>query len=274
MKVLIIDHDPVKAQIIRSKLESLNYVVEHESIKDKAMERLAVGQYGIIFLDPSPLSGARSVVVNIRRTVNNYPYIFLVSDQTTQIEAITSGVNDLIEKPIAPTEIEDKIDNAVRLRRLISNIGNEAEDFPSAGGVIAKSAFNQLFLSAIERADRYGEKSYILFISLHNHREIIETDGPYPGDSAVAQLSQALVILRRQSDIIGQTSQNEYALLLQRPAYEAEPTEAAERFAAELSKSNVLRTTTSNPMEISIKLVELPTGIKVASYNFNVDNNE
>lgn len=268
MRVLIIDHDEIKAQIVRSKLEGLGHRVEYEPMKDHAVERLVNGEYGIIFLDPSPMTSARPVVVNIRRTVRNYPYIFLMSDSSTQLEAIQSGVNDLLEKPVDPGNLEEKVKNAVRLRTLINRIGNDSEDFPSAGGVIAKSAFNQLFRSAIERADRYGEKSYVLFISISNYQDIIDKDGPYPADFSVANLSQKLVHERRQSDIIGQTAKNEYALLLQRPTYDSEPIEAADRFAESLSKCTDIETNGSTIAEISVELLELPTGALVSNHWF------
>jgi hypothetical protein len=42
--------------------------------------------------------------------------------------------------------------------------------------------------------------------------------------------------LRRQSDIIAQTGRNEFCLMLQRPLYETEPMEAANRFADALRR--------------------------------------
>ena len=51
---------------------------------------------------------------------------------------------------------------------------------------------------------------------------------------AVAKLCRYLVLLRRQSDIIGQTACNEYRLLLQRPAHADEPAEVADYLIAGL----------------------------------------
>lgn len=271
MRVLIIDHDQVKAQVIRSKLEGLGYTVDYEPVKDNAVERIRHGDYGIIFIDPAPLTSARPVILNIRRSIRQYPYIFLVCDETTQSEAIKAGVNDVLSKPINPEDLDNKMVNAQRLRTRIEHIGNHEQDFPSAGGVIAKSAFNQLFLSAIDRADRYAEKSYILFISISNYSDILDVDGPYHADYAVAQLSQFLVRERRQSDIIGQTDKHEYALLLQRPTYETEPLEAAQRFATVLDGPNDIQTMASVSPEITVRLLELPTGKNLAEYTFKKD---
>ncbi len=262
MKILVVDRDELIVQLIQSKLHPLGHTVYHETGKNEAVERLSKEAFDVIFLDPMPLKTARPVILNIRRSVPNYPYVFLLSGEATREDALKAGTNDVIGKPIDSAELIEKVTNAERLTELVARIGDDSEDFPSAGGVIAKSAFNQLFLSAIDRADRYGEKTSILFISLSNYKEIIEMEGQYAADFAVAKLSQYLVLLRRQSDIIGQTGKNEYALLLQRPAYETEPVEAANRFADSLSSCEEITTPTSAPVEITISLLEVPIGSK------------
>jgi len=217
-------------------------------------------------MDPSPLSNARPVILNIRRTVANYPYIFLLSETTTREEATKSGANDVMSKPLDPSSLEEKVANAERLLQLVKRIGDDSEDFPSAGGVIAKSAFNQLFLSAIDRADRYGERTFILFITMSNYIDIRDFDGPYAADYAVAKLSQYLVLLRRQSDIIGQTAKYEYALMLQRPVYDTEPVEAANRFAESLNGFKDIASSGATPVEITVSLVAVPTGQKLIEH--------
>lgn len=263
MKVLIVDRDEIVADMIRSKLVSSGNQVVQEPSKNSVIERVAKDEFDLIFLDPSPLTSPRPVILNIRRAINNYAYIVLLSDSISQVEAVKSGANDLLGKPLDSAELDQKIKNAERLTALVTRIGDDSEDFPSAGGVIAKSAFNQLFLSAMDRADRYGEKSYILFIGISNYKEIKELDGSYAAEYAVAKLSQYLVLLRRQSDIIGQTAKHEYALLLQRPVYETEPVEAASRFIESIQKYDEIISSGSTPVEITVSLVEVPTGLTV-----------
>jgi len=260
MKIMIIDREEVAAQMAASKLEALYHQVSIEPEKDKAVHRAMAEETEIFLIDPMPVNSVRPFILNLRRNVSNYPYIFTFGQDVTLEDAIKSGANDIFQKPIDPTGIEEKLVNCEALIKLVGRIGDDSEDFPSAGGVIAKSAFNQLFLSALDRADRYGERTYVLFISVSNYQEILEMDGSYAADYAVAKLSQYLVRLRRQSDIIGQTAKYEYALLLQRPAYETEPIEAANRFAESLGKCGDIVSSGSTPVEITVKLVELPVG--------------
>ena len=266
MKILIVDRDEMTTQLIKSKLEPLAHQVFVESVKNDAIELVASEEFDVIFLDPSPLTSARPIVLNIRRSVRNYPYIILLGNEGSREDALKAGMNDYLAKPIDGAALMQQMESAERLVGLVNRIGDDSEDFPSAGGVIAKSAFNQLFLSAIDRADRYGEKTFILFIFLSNYKEIFEMDGPYAADYAVAKLSQYLVLLRRQSDIIGQTAKYEYALMLQRPQYETEPVDAANRFAEAIDGFQDIVSSGATPVEVTVRLLDIPTGSAIVEH--------
>ena len=164
--------------------------------------------------------------------------------------------------------LDDIVEQARYFTHLVKHISDDSEDFPSAGGVISKSAFNQIFLSSIDRADRYGENTFILFISMSSYKEVYATEGPYVAEYAMAKLSQYLVTLRRQSDIIGQIAPNEYALILQRPLYETEPTEAASRFIEALaSYPGFMKLDTKN-IEINVTLASVPDGRRPVNKTF------
>jgi CheY-like chemotaxis protein len=266
MKILIVDRDEAAIHIAKSKLEAAGHVVVVEPSKNAASDRVQTGSFDLVLIDPSPLENARPTISGIRRAVGNYLYIALMSETLSKAQALEAGANSILSKPLDPAALELALVNARRLLKLVARIGDDSEDFPSAGGVIAKSAFNQLFISAMDRAGRYGEKTSLLFISVSNYQDILELDGTYAAEYAVAKLSQYLVLLRRQSDIIGQTARNEYALLLQRPGYEAEPMEAASRFAEALEKHDEITSGGASPVEVTVSLIEVPSGERLFSH--------
>lgn len=272
MKILIVDRDNITTQLMGNRLEPLGHKITEEPVKNNAVERLTKETYDIIFIDPAPLTSARPLILNIRRASGNYPYIVQIGTDGDRVEAIKAGANDFMHKPVDPQDLDLKVENAKYLTSLIKRIGDDSEDFPSAGGIIAKSAFNQLFLSAIDRADRYGERTYIVFIGITNYRDIYEKEGPYAADYTVAKLSQYLVRLRRQSDIIAQTGINEYALMLQRPLYETEPKEAANRFAEAVATFEDLYKTEGMKPEVSVTLTDLPVGSCQIKYHITENN--
>lgn len=258
MKILIVDRDALSSQLIRSKLEAMGHQVVEEPVKNNALTRMETEEFDVVFFDPSPLNNPRPVVLSIRRSVRNYPYIILISQDMDKEEAVKSGVNEVMSKPLDASLLDGVIEDSKRMIAMIQHMGDESEDFPSAGGVIAKSAFNQLFLSAVDRADRYGERSFLLFIGVDNYQEILELDGKYAAAHASAKLSQYLVRLRRQSDIIAQVGKAEFCLMLQRPMYESEPMEAASRFAEALGKLDDIVPSEGSVVNIKVELLDIP----------------
>jgi len=266
MKILIVDREEVTAQLMANRLEPLGHRIIHEPVKNNAVERAGTEGFNLIFVDPAPLTSSRPTILNLRHKAGKYVYIAQMGSSITRLEAIKCGANDALSKPINPESLDDTINNARALVKQIERIGDNSTDFPSAGGIISKSAFNQLFLSAIDRADRYGERSYVVFIGIKNRQAISENEGPYAADCLSAKLSQYLVRLRRQSDIIAQTESCEYALLLQRPMYETEPREAANRFAESIGGYGDLFEKEGVEPEFYVQLIDLPIGSQIIEH--------
>lgn len=266
MKILIIDRDKLASQMVRSKLEPEGYEVVEESIKNEAIELLKKETFDAVFVDPSPMAQPQPVILEIRRFARMYPYVVLMSPTVPREDAFRMGCNDILQKPTSGSDIKDKAHNAARMAKLVNWLGDEKEDFPSAGGVISKSAFNQLFRSAMDRAGRYGELSYVVMISLDNYDDIKLDFGAYAADYAVSKMAYHLAQMRRQSDIIGQTGKNQYALLLQRPLSESEPVEAAARFAGGLNELEDVAPPKCDSVNIVVELIHLPTGLLKAEH--------
>lgn len=273
MKFLIIDRDTVTTQLLQSKLVTLGHEVDIEPSKSAALNLMIKERHDGIFLDPAPLNNARPVVSGLRRSVNYLPYVTIVSADIDEEEGIKAGANYVLSKPTSPDLLGEIAGNVERLVGLIKHLGDETIDFPSAGGVIAKSAVNQLFLSALERADRYAETTFMVFIGIENYDDIFNLDGKMAANYSAAKLSRHLVNIRRQSDIIAQTGQSEYCLLLQRPRYNSEPIEAARRFADSLSRIDDITEVENSLIKVNIRLLEIPSGKLHANYllEFNKD---
>ncbi len=277
MKILVIDQDSVSSRLIRDGLELRGHSVVEEAVREAALKRLEEDGFEMVFCDPASLAGGpagtRPLVLSIRRAAKCYPYLVLTSHDLLRDDAISWGANDALTKPLDKTSLRAIMTNCDRLIMLLKRLSDESEDFPNGGGVIAKSAFNQLFLSAIDRAERYCEQSFLLFIGIRNHKNLTERYGGYTVAFAAARLSQYLVRLRRQSDIIAQTGASEYCLMLQRPRVETEPAEAAKRFAAALAKIEDIAVHDGDGVEVGVSLVSLPTGQLHAEHVVSLEKN-
>ncbi len=270
MKILIIDRDEASAQMMMAKLKEMGHSSVFEPIKDEGVERVFKENYDLVLLDPSPMNDASAMVLNIKRASLTPLYIMLLSKDDRKIEykdVMAAGCNDYVLKPMDAANFERKIANVIRMRDYSKKLADIREDFPSAGGVIAKSAFNQLFLTALDRGGRYNERTYILTISIDNYEEIVDLDGSYNAEYTASKMAQLLTKVRRLSDIIGQIGINKYALLIQRTQEESEAIDAAKRFATVIDNANDLLPEAGNKVVFSVRLLHLPSGRESFKYS-------
>jgi CheY-like chemotaxis protein len=262
MKILVIDRDQLTSQMISSRLEAEGHDVVTESVKNEGLERVSKESFDIIFIDPSPMKDARAMALNVRRSAKKYPHLIFMTgeEDVSASEVMQMGCNDFVRKPLDQADIHLKVGNAARLKTLFMKLGDTSEDFPSAGGVISKSAYNQLCLSAMDRGGRYNELAFVLAIFIENYEEVKTLDGAYYADYAVSKMAHHMVRMRRQSDIIGQTGVNEYSILLQRTENTKEALDAANRFAATFDEIEDFLPKEGNEVKIRITLTHLPTG--------------
>ncbi len=271
MKILVIDRDEIVTQMMTSRLSENGHSVVFEHVKSEGIERVSKDAFDVIFVDPSPMKDTRSIALNIRRYAKAKPYlIYLATDQeTTTTHSVQMGCNDFILKPLNPEDMLLKVENAARLKKIFANLGDISEDFPNAGGIISKSAYNQICLSAMDRSGRYNELAYIMSISIDNYDEIRQLDGEYNANYCVSKMARHIVRMRRLSDIIGQTGKNEYSILLQRVDSEQEAIDAANRFAANFDEISDFLPAQGNELKININLTHLPTGASPYGYVLN-----
>jgi len=253
MDILIIDRESLTSQLISSKLTAKGHRVVAEPAKAAALEKIKTEHFDCVIVDPAPLSEAKPVVIGIWKNLpagTPRPHLLLLSKTATPEEAIMSGADDVLIKPFSSLDIDNKLGNAERLVEIVRRLSRTEDVTHSAAGIIGRTAFNQLILSCIDRAFRYGEKSLVVFI------EIVNAETP---PDMIRQLVEKMTFMRRQSDVIGHIDAREFGILLQRPQYESEPLDALERFCEVLEKFCAGFVEAEMP-KLTLKLIELPQG--------------
>lgn len=265
MEILVIDRESLTNQLITSKLGAKGHQVTVEPNKNAAFELLGSKPFDCIMVDPAPLSEARPVIIGVWKSLKSAakPYLMLLSKSATTEDAILAGANDVLVKPLSSQELDEKIGNAARLITVARMLARE-DNVHSTGGMIGKAAFNQLFLSATDRAFRYGERSLIVFVRLVNHEKLQASVTPEVFEGVMEKLAKQMTYMRRQSDVIGRLGADDFAILLQRPQYESEPIDAINRFSEQLEKFCTAYDAGSVKPEIHLRLVELPQGAQYA----------
>lgn len=258
---MVIDRDSLTNQLISSKLEAKGHAVVTFQNKNEAFDAIRAGNFDCIMVDPAPLAEPKPVVIAVWRNIVTpvRPYLLLLSKTATAEEAIMAGTNDVLLKPFSTQDIDTKLQNAERLMEISRHLAHE-DDVHSSGGMIGKAAFNQLFLSATDRAFRYGEKSLIVFVHFSNYDELSSSQGPEAVEQTVRKLNEKMTFMRRQSDVIGRLGSKDFAILLQRPQFEAEPLDALNRFSEVLDKFHNTFTDKAAAPKLELHLVEIPQG--------------
>ena len=266
MKILVIDKESLTNQLMLSKLSAAGHEVVVEPNKNIAIDRLKDEWFDCIMLDPSPLSEARPIILvllkNIKSEIKPYLILLTKNEEMTTGQAILSATNDFLLKPLNMENIEETIKNAARFLDIFKYLSSEDNRSKNLKGIINKEAFFQLFLSSLDRAYRYGERSLIVFINIGNYDEIKKTLDDKALQEFNSKIAEKANLMRRQSDVVGLVSERDYAILLQRPQYEAEPLDAISRFAGELEKFiDEVKSSISINIEFDLDLVEIPQGI-------------
>tara|TARA_B100001179_G_scaffold209368_1_gene175272 strand:+ start:656 stop:1465 length:810 start_codon:yes stop_codon:yes gene_type:complete len=267
VKILLIDRDEASSNQIALRLQSMGYDVMVETSREIALEMVGKQDFKIVIADPSPLREPRQFFTALRNASKSYPYIIMLNHEKPE-NILKSGANKFINKPVDPSVLEKIILEATDLLQLRSKLSDIKTDYPSERGIISKSAFNQIFLSCVERADRHGEPTFCLFIKVENYRQL-NADSSDAANLATAKLAHELSATRRQSDILGQLDEAEYAVLFLLISSEGEPHEASLRFMDSLSSVKGFKDRPELEVVINLKLVELPSGATLLDKSFS-----
>jgi hypothetical protein len=262
MKIMLLDRDRETVEMFESvcgKMADVELTIE--PIKNNAIEAVRAEQYDGVFFDPAPQNEEmRAFMIGSRRGSPFYTPINVMSHQLSKEEAAKVGANDFLPKPLTEEKILKSIENLKNLSGFHRQLTDTTLDFPSKDGVISKSAFLQIFISALDRADRYGEETYLTLATVANADDIRQSKGDEIADQVCANLKKYTMRIRRLSDIAGHTAVNQLCLMLMRPANSDEPKMAIERFADSMEEYAELVSVDDAKAVVNVKMMAIPSG--------------
>jgi len=274
MKILIIDRDRDNCEHMQEMLMDTGAEIIFEPIKNKAVDMMRQQTYDAVFLDPTPQNELRAFIMGVRRTLGTFPPIIITGHDLDRKAVMAAGANDYLAKPFDKETLLKQVEGSARIVATSAQMADESEDFPSKDGIIAKSAFNQLYITCLDRADRHGERSFLIFAEVSNLDEIAAKDGPEAAAKVADALRKNISRTRRTSDIAGHIKPAQFCLLLLRPQREDEPFLAAKRFGDNLRENHDLISTTPTKAILKVWLLEIPTGAIPAEHVVGADSSD
>lgn len=268
LKVLIVDRDRNAANILHSAMTELGHEVHVEPAKEAAIELHRQELFNLIMIDPAPQNDLRQFITAIRRvgSQNNHnTYIIMLSHDKTRKEAFTASANYFIQKPVVRQDLKEVAWNVLRMASFYNAMqaGEFNREIGGVGPVMSRASITQVFLSCVDRADRYGETSALMSIHWHNADSVLQEVGQEKTHEIRKALHNFIVKIRRRSDLLGRLNYDQYTLIMQRFPTENEPPEALKRFGESLKDFITREVPPEANMKIKLEMIHMPTGAKV-----------
>lgn len=271
-KVLIADRDRLTAQTVENILQENHCEPVTELSKDDAIRRISQENFPFVIVDPSPQPNVRPAIIAFRRNAamnGNYTYITVASRDRTLEDSLSKGANNFIKVPVKKSELSEIIKDGQRLLRFYKFLKENEEDnsIPSVGSMMGRSDIIQVLLSSIDRADRYGEKTYILQTELEYINELRDAMGANLFEQFYTGFTREVIRVRRQSDLFGRLKEGLFSIIMQRPVSDREPIDAAARMHQNLQRFIDNATEFSQfPIRMVMRSMSIPTGQIVANH--------
>ena len=261
-KVMVVDRDRDTVDLVETVIDNIGLTqIVFEPVKNKAIEQIREEKFNAVFFDPAPnTEELRAFVIGVRRENKNYVPVTVMSRQVSRDEARACGVNNFLPKPLDLEDFKGKIKNMKNLTDLIARLNDDHGEFVSRDGVISKTALAQIFLSCLDRADRYGEETFLIFVRIDNIHDIESLYGEESAEIISDKLKKYTVKIRRLSDIVGRTAINELCLMIVRPMNKNEPIMAVNRFADSMMEYADLISAGNAKAQISVHMMAIPSG--------------
>ncbi len=213
-RVLVIDDDAVTSEYYGTVLRSAGMIVKLLTDPSQLLKVMTDFRPELLLMDVyMPMCNGIELAKIIRQD-NSYldvPIVFLSSegDLGKQLEAVQSGADDFLTKPIEADF-------------LVSALSSRAERYRSLRGLIMRDGLTGLYnhtaikeelAAEMSIAGRNGGPLALAMIDLDNFKGVNDTYGHPVGDQVLRTLSRLLRQRLRRSDIVGRYGGEEFIVI-------------------------------------------------------------
>lgn len=216
-RVLLVENDPVQAEMITQWLEQANAKVTHCHDGVAAREAMVRETPDLILTDTrlpgiDGLSLARLVRQDSRFGLT--PIVFLTDHDAVadQIEALSAGADHFLIEPVDRELLTHLVINrAERGRRLREMVHRDG-----LTGLLNHATLMAELEHAVEYARRHGETFAFLMIDVDHFKRINDRYGHLSGDQVLLHVARVFQTTARASDLIGRYGGEEFGMILRR----------------------------------------------------------
>ena len=214
-RILIVDDDMQMAQHYAAVLHNAGMEVRVLEGIATLLSTLTEFRPELILMDVYMPDCTGIDLARLIRQDNMYldvPIVFLSSESDfgKQLNAIESGGDDFLTKPIQPVHLVSAVDSRVkRYRALRSLIMRD-----SLTGLLNHSAVKEHLMREIARARRSASPLTLAMVDIDHFKNVNDSYGHPVGDQVIRALARLLQQRLRRGDIIGRYGGEEFAIIL------------------------------------------------------------
>ena len=214
-RVLMIDDDPDITQFVSMVLQSVGMISEGLSDPTLVLEKLEEFSPELVLIDLwMPQCNGKEIAAIIRQQpkFSSLPIVFLSgeTDKDVQMEAMDTGGDDFIIKPVNPKHLISAVRSRVeRFRGLRDQMVRD-----SMTGLFNHATTRQMLETELERARRSGSSLSFAMLDIDHFKSVNDTYGHGVGDVVIKTLSRILTSRLRRIDVVGRLGGEEFGVIL------------------------------------------------------------
>ncbi len=213
--VLLIDDDPEQIAYYALVLQQAGMITSVASDPKRVIEVLVESKPELIILDmymPTCDGIELAAIIRQHEAFLTIPIIFLSAEHSEekQLEAMKSGADDFLTKPIRPDNLITRINaRAARSRNLRFLMERD-----SLTGLLNHANLKERISIEMMRVKRSGGNLCYAMIDADHFKNVNDTYGHLAGDHVLKSLSRMLQDRLRRTDIIGRYGGEEFGVIL------------------------------------------------------------
>jgi diguanylate cyclase (GGDEF)-like protein len=251
---LVVSEDLTKLSILKRALKDSFHLIERSDVK-AALELLKNTRVDLVILDAKVKEGhSFETAEKIRSAVFKETPILLITSNIKKSfaeAALESGITDFINEPLDKDEVEQRIAVAFKNQdrpKKISQIAQRSTPRMKSSASLSKHAFlSDQAIKEIAKARKTSTSISLLMIELDEFKKIPASKSA----NAHLHLKKVLEENLRKNDILIPQGPGKFILMLPRTS------NRAAEIIAETIRTEVLRTSFSIPLSVSIGLISL-----------------
>jgi two-component system cell cycle response regulator len=222
-RVLIVDDEPEIVEYLQEALDAAGYRTETASSADMALQQIKVFQPHLVLTDHDmPDLTGLEMLRDLRRQENYVTVIFVSAnvDDTCVVEALKSGADDYIRKPVRLTELLARIESTLRhndTHRELFEANRRLQELVDrdhlTGLYNMRTIYDKLDFE-LRRGKRFGRQVACVMLDMDRFKSVNDNHDHLFGSFVIQQVGELIRDNVREIDFAARYGGDEFLIVL------------------------------------------------------------